>query len=263
MTAVGTVGMVAPGDHLQRMQTVYRIFTDQHGRKFGAQSDFRNQQPKEELRPVNDDPTNQFTPPWLPPMQYAKFRPDGSLTFRWDYNTMATDLSEMSVDYYQRAMEFALEHNKPEPELGGPIDRSIRFLLGKPPLSPAIPLACEQGDPWLLGVKDAPMNTTLNEILTQGVQSNSKVALEIIRKSLATAAAAAGIELIAPTPEPVEPKGAKSRSITDVDLDATPEVTYKQFMAECRGRGMKQPEVIAMWNEHKALLAENAPAGKK
>ena len=57
-----------PGESLQRTQTMYRKYTDQHGRVFAAHCDVRTQQPKEELRPVNDDPRQNFDPPWLPPM---------------------------------------------------------------------------------------------------------------------------------------------------------------------------------------------------
>ena len=243
-----------PGESLQRKQTTYRIFTDQHGRRFAAQSDIRNQQPKEELRPVNDDPKHAFSPPWLPPMRFAKFTDDGSLTFRWDYGTMATELSGDTADYYQHATEFALEHNKPEPELGGPVHRSIRLILGKPPLSPAIPLACEQGDPWILGVPGTPVNSVLHEVLTQGVQSNSKAALEIIKKSLALSAKEARVPLVPSAPEVTKPV-ERVKTIDDVDLSAMPEITYKQFLRECQGRKMKLPDIAKLWQEHKAALA--------
>ena len=257
------VEFLKPGQSLQRIQTVYRRYTDQHGRKFAAQSDVRTQQPKEELRPVNDDPKNQFTPPWMPPMRFAKFT-EGSLDFWWDYDTMATELSGDAADYYQRAIEFAVEHNKPEPELGGPVDRSIRLLLGKPPLSPAIPLAAMQGDPWVLGVPNAPVNTVLRDVLTQGSQSNSKMALEVIKKALADTAAKNATALVESKPiEEMAPKVEKPKSITDVDLNAMPEITYQQFVAECRGRKMKLPDIAAAWQQHKANMASDAPAGAK
>lgn len=258
-----SVEFLKPGESLQRKQTVYRRYTDQHGRKFAAQSDVRTQQPKEELRPVNDDPKNQFTPPWMPPMRFAKFT-EGSLEFWWDYDTMATELSGDAADYYQRAIEFAIEHNKPEPELGGPVDRSIRLLLGKPPLSPAIPLAAMQGDPWVLGALNAPANIVLRDVLLQGSQSNSKMALEVIKKALAATAARDATPLVPSKPmEDLTPKAEKPKSITDINLEDVPDITYKDFMKECRGRGMRAPEIIKLWNEHKAAVTANEPAGVK
>ena len=254
------VEFLKPGESLQRKQTVFRRFTDQHGRQFTAQSDVRTQQPKEELRPVNDRGDKNFMPPWLPPMRFAIFT-EGSLDFRWDYGTMATELSGDAADYYQRAMEFAVEHNKPEPELGGPVDRSIRFLLGKPPLSPAVPLACEQGDPWMLGVPGAPVNKVLHEVLTQGVQSNSKIALEVIKKALRDTEIREEIPLVAERPVARTVMDKKEKTIHDIDLDAVPEITYQEFVKECRGRKMKLPEIAALWQEHKRMSAENQTAG--
>lgn len=244
-----------PGQSLQRKQTVYRTFTDQHGRRFSAQCDYLNQQPKEELRPVNDDPRHAFMPPWLPPMRYAKFT-EGSLDFRWDYETMAQDLSEMAVDYYQRSLEFAIQNKSPMPELGGPVDKQFMFLEGKPPLSPAIPLGCEQGDPWLLGVPGAPVNTVLEQVLTQGMKSNSKLALELIRKTLVQAADKLGITPVPAKPDTSTVATEKVKTIHDVVPAEMP--NYKEFVKECRGRGMSMPDIYTMWDEHKKLVAAEA-----
>lgn len=253
-----SVEFLKPGESLQRLQTTYRVFTDRHGRKFGAQCDIRNQMPKEELHPVG------FTPPWVPPMRFAKFATDGTLTFWWDYSTMAMELSGDAASYYQEVTEFAIDQNMPLPELGGPVDKKIRLVKGQPPLSPAIPLACEQGDPWMLGMPGAAVNETLKEVLFQGVQSNSKAALEIIRKSLADTAARAATPLVAARPEPETAKAPEIvKRTTDVDVEAMPEITYQQFVAECRGRKMKLPEIAAMWQEHKRMMKENATVGAK
>jgi hypothetical protein len=252
------IAFVQPGQHIQRMQTVYRRFTDQHGRVFAAQSDIRNSQPKEELRPVNDDPRHTFSPPWLPPMRFAIFT-DGSMDFRWDYDTMATELSGDAANYYQDAMEFALEHNLPMPEMGGTVDKKIILLKGKPPLSPAIPLACEQGEPWMLGKPGAVVNETLQQVLTQGVQSNSKAALDIIKKALADMAEKNAIPLVAAKANPADKPAEKIKTINDVDL--LPEITYQQFVSECRGRKMKLPDIAAAWQEHKRNMLANDKAG--
>ena len=241
-----------PGESLQRKQTVYRVYTDQHGRKFSAQADVGNQHPKEELRPVNDDPRNQFTPPWLPPMRFAKFTDDGSLNFRWDYSTMATELAGQTAEIYSDYRKVAVKEKLPIPEVGGVVDSMLRDIIGEPPLSPAIPLACEQGDPWILGKPNAPVNPYLKEILEQGVGSSSKEALAYINKRLTETARELAIPMV-PTAPVVQPKSERQKSITDVNPGTAP--TYQEFMKECRGRGMKQPEIIALWNEHKALMA--------
>lgn len=236
---------IAPGQHVQRMQTVYREFTDQHGRVFGAQCDIRNQHPKEELKPVG------FAPPWLPPMRFARFAADGSLRFAWDYVTMATELSGDAASYYQEVSEFAIDQGMPLPEMGGPVDKKIRLVKGQPPLSPAIPLACEQGEPWMLGVPGAAMNTMLHEVLTQGVQSNSQAALDIIKRALAETAAARATPLVAQRPVETAKADPAEKTIRDVTPGEMP--NYKEFVKECRGRGMKMPDIYAMWDEHKKL----------
>lgn len=72
-----------PGQSLQRQKRTFRVYTDQHGREFEAVADMATNQPIGELNPKG------FTPPWLPPMRFAKWRQDGDLQFRWDYDTMA------------------------------------------------------------------------------------------------------------------------------------------------------------------------------
>src|SRR3990167_9741593 len=116
--------MPQPGQHIQRLRRVYREFTDQHGRRFGAQADMASNQPIGEFAPLGCDP------PWMPPMQYAKFRRDGDLQFQWDYETMASELAVHATAYFQNAITFAREHNNPEPEMGGPVHPTIRIVLG-------------------------------------------------------------------------------------------------------------------------------------
>ena len=258
----GPVNFPRPGESLQRTQTSYRRFVDNHGRVFEAQCDTRNGHPKEELRPINDNPKTAYMPPWLPPMRFAKFLGEHRSEFRWDYNTMATELAGDAADYYQRAKEFAIEHDKPEPELGGPVDASIRFLIGKPPLSPIIPLACEQGEPWILGVPGAAVNAVLKDILEQGVTSNSKAALDVMRSALMRTLAHEKIALVPTVVVQEEVAVKRPKTIHDIpDLDALPEITYLDFLKECRGKRMKMPDIVKLWNSHKAATAENATAG--
>lgn len=246
-----TVPFQTPGESLQRLARVYREYTDQHGREFTAQADVRTNQPIGELTPQNDGP-NAFSPPWLPPMRFAKFRKDGELKFRWDYNTMANELAGDTANYYTDARKIAIREKLPIPEVGGMVDPLIRDVLERPPLSPAIPLACEQGDPWILGVPGAPVNTMLKEILEQGVGSNSKEALAYIRNALAAYAAESGIQAVAAAPV-VEPPSPRAKRV-DAPPELSPTVTYPQFFAECRRRGMAAVEIAAAWKEQKELM---------
>jgi hypothetical protein len=63
------------------------------------------------------------------------------------------------------------------------------------------------------------------------------------------------------TAEPVA-KVEKPRTIHDLpSLDEMPEITYQQFVSECRGRKMKIADVAALWAEHKRNLLANEQAG--
>lgn len=242
------LGISQPGESLQRNARVWRIFTDQHGRKFGAESDIATSQPIGELMPQG------FCPPWQPPMRFATWRRVGELDFRWDYETMAAELSGVTAEYYQDAVKFAIENNKPEPEIGGPVDRTIRYVLGPPPMSPAIPLACEAGDPWMLGVPDAPVTQILKDILQQSAGANSKDALDFIRAKLAkdVGQSAPAVPSTPAVPLVME----RARTITDPGPMVDPAtVTYKEFVGEAMKRGMAMADAATAWKDHKENLA--------
>ena len=252
---------ISPGQNINRVQTVYRRFTDNHGRRFAAHCDIRTNQPKEELRPVNDEGPANWNAPWLPPMRYAIFTQWGSETFHWDYQTLATELAGQTAEVYSDYRKFALREKLPIPEVGGVVESLIRDALGEPPLSPAIPLACAQGDPWILGKPGAAVNPYLKEILEQGVGSSSKEALAYIAKRLTETAVEMGVPMVASTAAPEAPV-EKVRSITDLPpLTETPDITYQQFVAECRGRKMDLVTIGKLWQQHKENVAANATAG--
>lgn len=240
-----------PGQSLQRARRVWRIFTDQHGRRFGAQADMANNQPIGEFQPQG------FNPPWLPPMFYAKFRQEGDLEFRWDYTTLATEWADGAAAYYRDAINFAMEHNKPVPEPGGPVDRSIRVTpIGPPPLSPAIPLACEQGDAWILGMPGAPVNEMLRDILDQGRKAGGQDLLDSVRDQLAGkwGSEVAKVPTTPERPQTVE----KVRTIHDIDVQPGEfaEITWNQFSAAARKRGkLSAAEISVAWAEHKREMA--------
>jgi hypothetical protein len=225
--------MALPGQNFsQRTGRVWRSFTDQHGREFESWADGPTSQPIGELMPKG------FSPPWLPPMRFAKFAKEGDLTFNWDYSTIAEELATTSAGYYDDAIKVAIQDHLPVPEIGGPVDRRIRAVIGAPPLSPAIPLSAEKGDAWILGFPGSDKNDELASILGQGVGTNSHETLTLIRERVASQIGDKGIVNVADR-KAVEPG----------------EVTYKEFMGEARKRGMSMADIALAWQAHKENLA--------
>lgn len=241
---------IQPGESLQRLQTGWTDeFTDQHGRKFQANYDVRNMRPKEELRPVG------FNPPWQPPMRYIIWDRPGAFAFRWDYETMANDLSGDATAYYAQVFEFMTEHMAgiEIPELGDPVPTKVlRSPIGKPPLSPAIPLACIAGEPWILGTPNAPVNALLKDIIDQSATANGRQALAVIRERM--------LKLTGDTAIPereieIDPATKKAKSIADIDVATITAITYNDFIKEGRKAGLSMAELSVAWKAHRENVA--------
>lgn len=245
------LGMTQPGEHLQRTKRGWTDeFTDQHGRKFSAQYYLENGRPVEELRPVG------CSPPWLPPMRFIQWERHGGFRFRWDYETMANELAEGADQFYTEVVQFMLEHmpNEPVPEVGEPIPARVRRFVGKPPLSPAIPLACEAGDPWMLGVPGSTDTLALKDVLAQSVNANGREALQLIRKRTAEKIGASGVPAV-PTSAPEVQPPKRARTIDDVDLSTIAAVTYQEFIGAAMKGGMSMAEAASAWKAHRENLA--------
>ena len=244
---------IQPGQSIQRMQTEWSDeFMDQFGRKFAANYDIRNMRPKEELRPVG------FSPPWQPPMGYIKWDRQGGFTFRWDLETMANDLSENATAYYAQVFEFMAEHmaGHEPPDIGEPVPtKVIRSPVGKPPLSPAIPLACLAGDPWILGTPGATPNKLLKDILDQSATANGRQALAEIRARMAKMVEQGGQVIPTRVVQTDADKAVKARSIVDIDPANLPLLTYKEFLSACMAQGKTMAEGALAWQRHKDDLA--------
>jgi hypothetical protein len=238
------LGVVGPGQHLQRIRRVSRTFTDHHGRHFYAEADAASNQPIGELQPIDS------CPPWRPPMRFAKFKRDGDLNFTWDYQSMADELAAEVASYYEAVTKFALEHNLPEPEIGGVVDRRLQAIYGRPPMSPEIPIAASMGHPWLLGVAGSEKDPELAAVLQQGTSSTGNDALRAIRARVEQRLA-----------------GKVPRPVTLSHVSETPSVpasdgpvTYHTFMAEGRKMGMSMPDIAMAWKEHKSHIADEQAA---
>ncbi len=245
-----TIPFLQPGKSLQAERRGWSDdFTDQHGRRFAAQYELANSRPIGELSPVG------FQPPWLPPMGVIKWDRHGSFRFHWDYDTLAADWVDNSVSYYAGVMDFMLEHMKgePIPELGEPVPSMvIRSPLGPPPLSPAIVLACQAGDPWALGVPDAPVNESLKAALTQSTTTSGRAALLMVKRRMQEMVGEHGVPTLVPE---ANPEHLKPKSIMDEAPLVMSEISYQEFVASCRGRGkMNMVEIVQAWKDHKAFM---------
>lgn len=245
------INVPQPGTSLQRQRRAWRIFTDQHGRRFGAEADRGNNAPIAEFQPQSHGGFS--IAPWYPPMPYAKFAQEGDLDFRWDYTRLAEEWSGGTAAYYEEAGKIAINISDSitVPEVGGEVDRRIKLILGQPPLSPAIPLACELGDPWILGQMGAEVNKTLKALLAHGV-ANSQEVLNAIRERLQSQAATTKVPLVASSaPKIIETE--RVRSINDVD-EAAPlsDITWPQFLGAAKKRGvLGDAEISVAWAEFK------------
>lgn len=245
------VGFIQPGESIQRKQREYsEEWVDNHGRHFGGQYDVRTMRPVEELRPIG------FNPPWLPPPRFMKWKTRMGFAFSWDYETMSSELAGGTAVYYADVTKFMVEHmpaSEP-PRIGQPVHSRVRQVLGVPPLSPAVPLAAQAGDPWLLGVSGAVPNERLKALITQSIGVNGKEAIDEIKDQLQELIGAGAIPAVPARPdedERVDPK-AKKRSIDDVDIDS---VGYRQFLAQSMKAGQSMAEAAALWHQHQATLA--------
>ena len=245
-----------PGQSLQREKRDWSDdFTDQHGRRFSAQYDIGNSRPMGELTPVG------FSPPWLPPMFYIRWtRPKGGFHFRWDYETLANELVGDATVYYAGVMDFMVEHMKEYvqehgiPDIGDPVPNMVlRSPIGKPPLSPAIVLACQAGDPWALGVPGTPVNADLKLALEQSSTSSGRAALILVRERMAKMVGEAGVKEI--EQEDSTAKAAKTIKDDDTTLDMSA-LSYQEFVSSATKRGrMSLADAAVAWAEHKRNVA--------
>lgn len=240
----------------RKQQQDYRAYhdewTDQHDRKFGAWYELDTNRPIGELQPVG------FLPPWLPPMRYIQWEKKTGFRFRWNYDAIADEWSSLTAAYYEEAAEYAMNHNIPAPEhVGGPLDYRIRAALKRPPLSPAIPLACKLGNPWMLGVPGVPVDQTMKLILAQSVNANGR---EVLDQILAKLNKDQETSEIVPVPTldfkvDIDHLAKPKRSIEDITYDPAT-VTYEQFSKASFAQGTTQAETVKLWREHKELIKE-------
>jgi len=241
------MGTSAFGVRSQREYAVYRIFTDQHGRRFEAQSHVINSRPMEDLRCLD------AVLPWQPNGRYVDWKGDGLLEFTWNYRKMAHELSIHTNGWYNLATKMALKEKLPVPEVGGEVDPIILEVLGSPGLSPEIPLSAEYGDEWLLWGDQKPRNERLFGLLNQGNRMSNKDSLAIIENRIREARGMGKVEVPADAAVPTKAADAKAAHAFSAS-----HVKYNEFFAAARTRGLTAPEISIAWSDHKKALAEDA-----
>ena len=239
----------------QRDQRVKRFYTDQLGRRFFAWADKDNQRPIGEF--VLADRTGRFvTPPWLPPMAYIDWPDADTLDFQWRFESLASELAGYTSEWYSHAQQLAEVAHIPIPDVGGDCHPKLIGLMGPPPLSPEIPLACAAGERWIIGRKDAPINLRLQKILSLGRSVTSTLAMEAIRERVAAMIAAqeAGesIEALKDLSDVQIPAAEPAESVDSVD-PAT--VTYKDFISAAMRTGQSMADAALAWKAHRENLA--------
>lgn len=236
----------------QRDQRVRRFFTDQHGRRYFAWADKDNQRPIGEF--VLSDQTGKFiTAPWNPPMAYIDWPDRDALDFQWKFEAMAEELAGYTAEWYSHAQQLAEVAHIPIPDIGGDVHPKLIGLMGPPPLSPEVPLACAAGERWLIGRVGAPVNVRLQKILNQGRSITSTLAMEEIRSRVSAMIAAqdAGQSI----------EALKDLSTLEINdgLDPT-RVTYRDFIGEAMSRGSTMAAAAIAWKAHRDNLDADVAA---
>ncbi len=236
----------------QRDARVRRFFTDQHGRRWFAWADKQNQRPIGEL--VLDDQTGTFqSPPFVPAMQFIAWDAPDSLSFHWAYDKMADEYAGYTALYYDEASKLARHIHVDIPKPGDAVVPELISILGPPPLSPEIPLACQAGERWLLGVKGAPENQPLALIIHQGRALTSTTTLEYLREKVK--------KMVESQNNGVSVGGlsqvAMSSPVPDAGLSSpVTSITYNDFAAEARKAGKSMADISVAWRAHKDNLKE-------
>lgn len=235
----------------QREAMVRRYFTDEHGRRFFCWADKNNQRPIGEF--VLADLTGSFRrPPWIPAMGQIDWLNEDSLEFKWRYASLAEEWAGYTSEWYSQAQQLAhVIPNVTIPEVGGDVHPILIGIMGPPPMSPEIPLACEAGEPWILGRINAPHNAYLQKLVHIGRAITSTMALETIRARVqAMIAAQSAGEVV---------EDLVGLPTLEIDALSDPsQLSYKDFMADAKRNGIPYAEAATAWNAHKANLASDA-----
>lgn len=136
----------------QASRRSYRIYRDQHGRKWGA--DVENPTPTIGGPPMPCGPLSaRFDAPWYPPEKYLVITDPVAGEITIDYERMIDDAERAELEYESRKRQTAVKmYGNKGHEAVKTNDRDLLEEVGMPPESAEIAYAARAGNPWLLGL---------------------------------------------------------------------------------------------------------------
>lgn len=133
----------------------YRVFTDQHGRKYGATTESESGHPCSPVDFMHRTPAGNL-PPWVPDTNYLIFDPVevGKVTVDYDKALMEKDraIDDWSTLIRQNALAMYADKAGEQIEHPGP---GLLQLVGPKPVGRELIAACQAGNKWALGFTDA------------------------------------------------------------------------------------------------------------
>lgn len=133
----------------------YAVFTDQHGREYGATVEGDTGHPCSPIDFRHRTPSGNL-PPWIPDAKYLQFDPlkQGQVTI--DYESALADRRAALSHWEDLILKFAVAMfgEKAAAEVENPSPTLIALVGPKPPV-PDLVEACQQGNKWALGFTDA------------------------------------------------------------------------------------------------------------
>lgn len=137
----------------QASQRSYRVFRDQHGRKWGADIEVKTQAPCGPLSP-------RFSAPLIPPQKYLKITDVAAAEITIDYDQWLADEDTARAEWQERLRQqaYRLYHDKAAEAIENP-PAELLALVGRPPEPRERILAARDGKgkpgyDWLLGFSD-------------------------------------------------------------------------------------------------------------
>lgn len=157
----------------------YRLFTDQHGRKYGATTEARSGWPCSPIDFKHRTPAGNL-PPWMPDTKYLVFDAQDVGQVRIDYDLALADHDRALADWEtlirQNALAMYADKAGEQIERPGP---GLLRLVGPKPAGRELIAACKAGNKWALGFTDAmpswaaPVMATLRPVAEEGADTEA------------------------------------------------------------------------------------------
>lgn len=126
----------------------YRVFKDQHGRKWGATIDTTTNDPVENLKPHGG-----WKAPWLPSHDSVKLvhnETEGTASVDLGYANRKAQLRQAHKAWNERLLKIGYQRGGDDFDPQNP-SPAVLFEVGPKPLPIEPVIAAENNDPWILG----------------------------------------------------------------------------------------------------------------